>query len=200
MKEEVSLRLIIFLVFISLGFCVIFQALVRPVTKGRGAVSPDQGSADDTILLAHSSPIRIAPDHCNSPLRDHFVKIYEKGSWGSPLRHARDFYSDAAWPPRGIIQKSASGRGSNFGPATENSLKIIKDAISRYNIKSMIDVPCGDVNWIFDSFETDTLPLYIGLDITTNVIEVNKQRFGHHSNKRFFFWDATLTLPAAKVL
>ena len=56
----------------------------------------------------------------------------------------------------------------------------------------MIDVPCGDVNWIFDSLETDTLPLYVGLDVTNSVIKVNRERLGHHINKQFFFWDATL--------
>jgi hypothetical protein len=55
----------------------------------------------------------------------------------------------------------------------------------------MIDIPCGDANWIFDSYETDTLPLYVGLDVATNVLKVNKQRFAHHSNKQFHFWDAT---------
>ena len=55
----------------------------------------------------------------------------------------------------------------------------------------MIDIPCGNMNWSFDSLETDTLPLYIGLDIAGAVIEVNKQRFHHHMNKQFSFWDAT---------
>ena len=52
-------------------------------------------------------------------------------------------------------------------------------------------VPCGDVNWIFDSFETDSLPLYVGLDITGSVISLNEKRFAHHKNKQFHFWDAT---------
>ena len=55
----------------------------------------------------------------------------------------------------------------------------------------MVDIPCGDVNWIFDSFETDSLPLYVGLDVTSAVIEVNKKRFSHHKNKEFHFWDAS---------
>jgi hypothetical protein len=50
----------------------------------------------------------------------------------------------------------------------------------------------GDANWILDSYVTDTLPLYIGLDIVSAVIKVNQQRFSHHNNKRFMFWDATL--------
>lgn len=135
---------------------------------------------------------RIVPDQCVSPLRFHFDKIYKKGTWGNTLRQASDFYSDAAWPPRENRKKSASGSGSDLGGATENSLQVIKDAISKYSIKSMIDIPCGDVNWVFDSIETDTLPLYIGLDIVSAVIDINKRRFDHHKNKHFRFWDATL--------
>ena len=86
--------------------------------------------------------------------------------------------------------------GSNLGINTVTSLKIIKDTILKYNVTTMIDVPCGDVNWIFDSLETDTLPLYVGLDITGAVIRINQQRFAHHTNKQFHFWDATTcTLP-----
>ena len=57
-------------------------------------------------------------------------------------------------------------------------------------------VPCGDANWIFDSFVTDALPFFLGLDITGSVIRLNEKRFAHHKNKQFHFWDATTcTLP-----
>ena len=121
-------------------------------------------------------PFCIVPHRCESPIRGHFDKIYEKGTWasGTPLRKPSEFYSDAAWPPKEIRKPSASGAGSNLGHATETSLKIIKDTIATFNVKSMIDIPCGDTNWVFDSFETDSLPLYVGLDITGAVIELNK--------------------------
>ena len=54
----------------------------------------------------------------------------------------------------------------------------------------MYDVPCGDVNWIMDSWVTDSLPVYDVLDIVTNVIAVNQVRFAHHVNKKFAVWDA----------
>jgi hypothetical protein len=51
-------------------------------------------------------------------------------------------------------------------------------------VMSMIDVPCGDVrNWMFDSWETDSLKLCIQLGIVRAVVDVNKQRFEHHSNE-----------------
>jgi hypothetical protein len=84
---------------------------------------------------------------------------------------------------------SASGEGSKLGHETLTSLRILKETIQKYNISTMIDMPCGDVNWIFDSRATDSLQLYLGLDITEKVIAMNQIRFAHHSNKMFRHWD-----------
>jgi len=78
-----------------------------------------------------------------------------------------------------------------LGPVTETSLRILKEAILLHGVRSVVDMPCGDVNWIFDSYVTDTLPLYVGLDIVNAVITSNNKRYSHHDNKHFFFWDAT---------
>jgi hypothetical protein len=70
--------------------------------------------------------------------------------------------------------------------------------LKNYNIKTMIDVPCGDANWIFDSRETDSLDLYIGLDIVKPVVEANTARLAHHSNKVFRHWDG-VNCPLPKI-
>lgn len=138
-----------------------------------------------------STPPSLIPNQCNSPSRNkNFDSIYLNGRWGKKLLSPSDFYGEGQWPPHAARKVSASGGGSELGHASETSLNILKDAIKKYNISSMIDVPCGDANWIFDSFITDSLPLYLGLDIVRPVIEVNEQRFKHHSNKIFRFWDA----------
>jgi len=142
----------------------------------------------------HHLSFEIHPNVCESPLhtRDAFDKVYTSGMWSNsrPLRKPADFYNNAHWPPGEMIRYSSSGEGSGRGPNTETSLAIILQSIDKYNVSSMIDIPCGDVNWIFDSYATDTLPVYIGLDITKDVIELNKQRFAHHVNKHFSLWDA----------
>ena len=116
------------------------------------------------------------------------------------LRDVSALYSEAAWPPKEITRKSASGVGSYLGDMTQTSLRIIKDTINKHGVKSMIDIPCGDANWIFDSYVTDSLPFYLGLDVANVTIEVNsRMRFGHHKNKMFTFWDATAcVLPKYK--
>jgi len=130
----------------------------------------------------------IEPNQCTSHNEVVYDKFYRTEG---KLRSPEQFYSEADWPPKDIIQTSASGVGSNRGYMTVASLRILKDAIMKFSVKSMLDVPCGDVNWILDSIVTDTLPLYVGLDGASSVIEVNKKRFAHHNNKRFEFWDAT---------
>eukprot|EP00986_Skeletonema_menzelii_P000681 scaffold193_cov157-Skeletonema_menzelii.AAC.13 len=147
----------------------------------------------------------IVPEQCLVPDKrlKIFDDIYAKSEWAADdlkkMKSPPDFYGDAQWPPKSIRQLSASGHGSYLGKATETSLQVIKDTIVRYNITSMLDIPCGDANWIFDSFLTDSLPVYVGLDIVRPVIEFNKQRFAHHKNKEFYFWDAvSCTLPKFK--
>jgi len=150
----------------------------------------------DEVLTSPSARVVVVPDQCHSPSRGHFDRKYDTGSWSQTMKNTSEFYGNAHWPPPEIRRRSASGKGSYLGYATETSLQIIKDTISKYNIKSMVDTSCGDANWILDSWETDSLPLYVGLDVTSAVIEANKQRFAHHSNKQFHYWDATAcTIP-----
>lgn len=129
----------------------------------------------------HRPTFDISPHHCESPLSTHnaFDRVYNNGIWSNnqPLRQPADFYNNAHWPPSELSRTSASGGGSARGSETENSLAILLDTIDKYNVTSMIDVPCGDVNWIFDSYATDTLPVYIGLDVSNEVLELNRLRY-----------------------
>ena len=184
-----SMRYFARMIIIILATCFAITSLFRQM---RVTTSQFHESTDPQVKPSTSSfALVLVPDKCNSTSRGHFDKIYAQDLWGGHLRSASDFYSDAAWPPNEIRKVSASGKGSDLGINTQTSLKIVKDAINRYNVKSMIDIPCGDANWIFDSLITDTLPLYLGLDVTSAVIQVNKERFAHHKNKLFSFWDAT---------
>jgi len=61
---------------------------------------------------------------------------------------------------------------------------------------SLLDIPCGDANWQFESWELDSLPVYVGADVVTDVIDLNKRKFSFHSNKLFTLWDiANCQLP-----
>lgn len=95
-----------------------------------------------------------------------------------------------------LHRASGSGIGSDLGEITSTDRTWLVGIIEAYNVTTMIDVPCGDVNWQMGAWETDSLSAYVGLDIVEPVIELNAARFGHHSNKRFARWDfASCALP-----
>ena len=143
-----------------------------------------------TLPLQHvfQSGARLFPESCDKIKESSFDKVYKEGIvWGNKMQVLEDFYSNAAWPPK--QRYSGSGPGSDLGYTTATSLQFLREVIRGFNVTSMIDLPCGDANWIFDSWETDSLELYIGLDIVKSVIDLNSQRLAHHSNKVFRHWD-----------
>ena len=83
-----------------------------------------------------------------------FSTIYSLNLWGS--------------------NESRSGRGSNI-----NATKIIQEKLpvlwKQYEIKTFLDVPCGDYNWM-KGVPKDNI-VYIGGDIVAKLIEENNQKY-----------------------
>jgi hypothetical protein len=90
----------------------------------------------------------------NMSLQTVFTDIYEKNLWGS--------------------SESRSGLGSEL-ENTEVIRKELPFLLKKYDIKSMLDIPCGDMNWMrsVDFGETT----YMGADIVPSLIEQNKQKY-----------------------
>lgn len=151
-------------------------------------------SNEENPLLASVSAVQIVPT-CPmnaTPIVEAFTTVYNEGVWnGKDLKVFEQgpgaYYYNAEWPHP--ARSSPSGEGSNLGPSTIVSLDILRNLIKSENITSMVDMPCGDANWIFDSWETDSLPMYLGLDIVQHVVEANAVRFAHHKNKLFRHWN-----------
>ena len=100
-----------------------------------------------------------------------------------------------------VSRLSGSGIGSNVGNSTAAALTFLVDVIRDYAIETMLDVPCGDVNWQFGAWEIDSIRAYVGLDIVHEVIALASHRFSFHTNKRFVHWDATLCeLPKMRMI
>ena len=62
-------------------------------------------------------------------------------------------------------------------------------------IKSVADIPCGDVNWQFSSKRLNTIKVYFGADISNFVIKEDQDFYKYHLNKVFRPWDLTLCSP-----
>lgn len=86
------------------------------------------------LLFISSSPFRKLKRHLDKravdkvdSLRDRFTLIYRRNAWGS--------------------KESVSGSGSTFAMTT--SIRSLLPVIFKeFEIKSILDVPCGDFNWM----------------------------------------------------
>lgn len=80
--------------------------------------------------------------------RDIFTDIYHQNGWGD--------------------SESRSGNGSTL-QATAMIRAALPDLLAKYHIKSMLDIPCGDLNWVTKIAGFKDLE-YIGADIVDELI------------------------------
>ena len=91
--------------------------------------------------------------------KNEFSNIYRKSIWGG-----KDKYEG----------RSKSGSGSSLEVTSNLRLKLV-DIIKRYNIKTFLDAPCGDMKWMEEIL--DYIENYIGVDIVNDIVEENKRKF-----------------------
>ena len=98
-----------------------------------------------------------------------FTAAGENGS-----RKFDEIYARGIWKEG--QEESASGPGSTLSQTTvlRKFLPIVLDELK---VGSMIDLPCGDFNWM-RLFDWSTRN-YLGLDIVKEVIKVNRARYGN---------------------
>jgi hypothetical protein len=79
-------------------------------------------------------------------------------------------YTDNVW----LSEESRSGGGSLI-----SATKTIRDELpvlwKKYKIKTFLDVPCGDYNWMKEVDKTDIT--YIGGDVVNEMIEENNKKY-----------------------
>ncbi len=103
----------------------------------------------------------------NLSLQERFELIYNENFWES--------------------DESRSGIGSEI-ENTKEALKALEYIIKEYRIKSIIDVPCGDFNWM-SKMDLKNIN-YRGYDIVRSVIKDNNKKFKKF-NINFFHSDIT---------
>ena len=89
--------------------------------------------------------------------KDIFVKYYEINKWGN--------------------KESVSGSGSTL-LATQYLIPDLELLLKKYNIKSMLDIPCGDFNWM-SKVNLSNIH-YHGADIVDNLISENQEKYPDH--------------------
>jgi hypothetical protein len=84
--------------------------------------------------------------------------------------------------------ESVSGPGSELF-YTENLRKELPKLFSNYNIKSVLDAPCGDFNWMKEVLKNTDI-IYYGGDIVYDLIDKNQLAYGS-KNVNFLHLDIT---------
>lgn len=97
-----------------------------------------------------------------------FEDIFKQNTWGST--------------------ESVSGPGSKL-EYTKNIRKVLPELVERFKINSMIDVPCGDLNW-FSEINFKKKINYYGFDIVDEIIQNNKYNYKNRRNFHFEKKDA----------
>lgn len=95
----------------------------------------------------------IPPSHDDDTVKDIFNQIYSRNSWGS--------------------QETYSGHGSCLS-TTINIREKLMLFIKEFDVRSVVDAGCGDLNWMSEI--VDTIPDYLGFDIVGKLIDNNKSK------------------------
>jgi len=148
--------------------------------------------------------VDLSPSRCvvNATVEKKFENVYKENVWAHGKTFETDFLDTRHFYTYGdknrfIKRPSQSGTGSYIG-STEmmSALRFISETVSNYSLTSMLDIPCGDVNWQMESAEIDLIDVYVGADIVQKIVHNAAERFRYHSNKHFIQWDlASCVVP-----
>ncbi len=94
---------------------------------------------------------------------------------GSPKMEREQIFTDIYARNTWRDGESVSGRGSSL-KATEQLRKDLADFFKTRNIRSILDIPCGDYNW-FRAID-HTFDRYVGYDIVKDLMDLNAERYG----------------------
>lgn len=125
-------------------------------------------------MVNHWSSLR----YKEKPMQEVFTAIYHSNYWGD--------------------HESKSGPGSNQEKAAVVK-GVIEKVILNYQIKSILDIPCGDFNWMKDVDLSNCV--YTGGDIVESLIEYNRSAFRQRGDVSFVPLNlATSALPLNDLL
>ena len=99
---------------------------------------------------------RLISEHTTSVIKDKFTNIYQTNYWKS--------------------SETRSGAGSEV-KATIHIIKRLPCLFKKYNIRGLIDLGCGDFNWIRRAI--NPLDLYLGIDIVDDLISINNESYAN---------------------
>lgn len=89
-------------------------------------------------------------------------------------REAKEVFTEVFMINDWSSNESHSGMGSTL-EFTSNTRKRLTEVWKKYNIKKVLDIGCGDFNWMKEII--DSLDYYKGTDIVNAITDLNKERY-----------------------
>ncbi|MFQ5448402.1 MAG: class I SAM-dependent methyltransferase, partial [Saprospiraceae bacterium] len=106
-----------------------------------------------------------------------------------------EIYDRKAWNVKTF--ESVSGEGSSLAQ-TAALIGQLPPVLKRLGIKSVLDIPCGDFNWM------QHVPMpgvhYTGADIVASLVETNRSKYGSEHRRFISVNLLTDALPAAGLI
>ena len=106
-----------------------------------------------------------------------FVLSYKYNKENFTLKKSKNVFLEIKNKKIWKSSESISGFGSTI-ENTKITRNAIQDIINQYDIKTILDIPCGDYNWMKE-LKLDCN--YIGADIVQDIINMNQKKY--RSNK-----------------
>ena len=79
---------------------------------------------------------------------------------------------------------SVSGHGSNINTdQSKNLIKCLLNFFDKYQIKSVLDMPCGDFLWMNEIMKKNNVLKYLGIDIVDEIIKNNTKLYENEKIK-----------------
>ena len=138
------------------------MSFARGFIKGFIGQSLDKKAAADAALADLNSAVA---ERFLTEIQPNFIKNEQNIEKRFNLIYKTNFWSS---------NESVSGYGSEL-KNTINIEKEIINIIKKYQIKSILDAPCGDFNWVKNVLDKDLT--YIGGDIVQEIIDKNIKKF-----------------------
>lgn len=102
--------------------------------------------------------------------------------FSTPKKKTEVFSSSKSYWEDRYRQNRSSGPGS-YGRLADFKAAVLNGFVLENNIKSVIEFGCGDGNQL----TLANYPNYVGFDVSTKAIEINKEKFKNDSTKTFYY-------------
>lgn len=106
-------------------------------------------------------------------IKEVFTSIYEKNIWGS--------------------KETRSGKGAEI-KATTKVIKALPVVLKKYDITGLVDIGCGECNWMSRVFPE--IGTYLGIDVVDEIIAKNTKKYAtgniKFDSQEFPYWMANL--------